>query len=352
MGVIAFLVVGIVIYSIKTSTPRNMLEVNGFYDANGNKIVTSLAVVNGVEGVQYISFDINALNKDTVPLDFEIVSLSPVEFQEGVESSMITADPNNYATWTSGLIDIGGFVGTTQTFEVSITASSPGLRESITKTANIILTIDPNPTSNFDIEFYSSVGESAEIPQTTLPFGIPDLSIYDPIYRVAVSRNIGGQMSYENSLILDSYDQMVLEIFYDGKDGVSAGEFGGTFAIIYPTEIFEVTCFFDGSSISLPNDLFGTTIQTEPGKTYKSFSYGVTDGTDIPFDGDSQSLKSIDCHIENGDYAVASGQELKFIFIPAGYYLNSNNEYVLDTQKENGEFIMDFQPSINTYFGN
>jgi len=349
IGIVAMLVIGLVIFS-QDKKSKDLIEVGGYYDQNGNKILTSLAVVNGVEGVQYISLNINALNKDTVPLNFEIVGLSPTEFETQIQSSIKIADPNKYATWESGLIDISNFVGTNQTFEVSVKASAEGLREPITKASHITLSIKPNPDASFDIDVEAPGLEDSEFPQTTLPFGIPDLSIYDQINRETVSRNLNGQISYEKTLILGANNQLALEISYEGKNDVSAGEFGGTFAVIYPTGINSIDCDFSNSD-PLPSDMFGTNLQFNYNQGFKLFSYGITDGIDIPFDGDSRKINRISCLIKNGATMIPSGEFLEFKFIPAGYYLNSNDEYILDTQEGDGSFVMDYHPSIKAYIG-
>lgn len=164
LGILAVVIVAIIIFSsVKQSSSKQILEVS-YYDADGNPLsVNPLAVVNNIEGVKYISVDINALNKDTIPLKFEIISISPVAFQSSVNSLVIEADPEQYATWTSGLIDIEPFIGTTQTFQVSIKAYSDMFRQPVTKTAQITFNVEENPQANFDVQIESSLGDTVDV---------------------------------------------------------------------------------------------------------------------------------------------------------------------------------------------
>ena len=332
---------------------KNLIEITGYYDANGNPImvgkVTPLSVVNSVEGVKYITVNINALNKDTIPLNFDIESLSPTSFSDSIIPSTLVAEPGAYATWESDLIDVEPFEGSTLNLAVSITASAPPYRDPLTKSAELSFNVGVNPVANFDLEFTSSINPDSEFPIILLPFGIPDLSIYDQINRLTVSRVIDGVVSYEAQTSMGTYDQAYWEITYTGKDGVSAGEFGGTFEVIYPVGISSVNCEFSNSIDALPSDIFGTLTTVDSGYLHKTYSYGVTEDKDIPFDGSSQLVRRINCKIKNGGTSMV-GREITFKFIPASYYLNSNNENILDTQDESGNFVMDYQPIIKSIF--
>lgn len=143
------------------------MKVSGYYDADGNPISSSgvkQAVLGGVEGVTYITIDINALNKDTVSLDFEILNATPEALSNVLTlSSKKSAGPNEKVTWTSGLIDITPYVGKTQVFTVTLQASSP-IRTSLSKSASLSIAVSADPVAGFDISLEDNVGTGDFVP--------------------------------------------------------------------------------------------------------------------------------------------------------------------------------------------
>ena len=143
------------------------MKISGYYDAEGNLISSSgvkQAVLGGVEGVTYITIDINALNKDTVSLDFEILNATPEALSNVLTlSSKKSAGPNEKVTWTSGLIDITPYVGKTQVFTVTLQASSP-IRTSLSKSASLSIAVSADPVAGFDISLEDNVGTGDFVP--------------------------------------------------------------------------------------------------------------------------------------------------------------------------------------------
>lgn len=174
VAVIFALLIGTIIFLTKSSESKNLIEISGYYDKDGNPIHTgqTFAVVNNIEGVQYITVDVNALNKDTIPLNFEITSLSPAVFSSSITKINITAQPDKYATWKSGLIDVSQFINQTVNFQVSVRASASPFRDPVTKTAGISFDVKPNPQASFDLGFNSSVGDGAGDPAFVPSFSI------------------------------------------------------------------------------------------------------------------------------------------------------------------------------------
>lgn len=139
---------------------KSMLVIN-YFDANGNKLSSGQqAVIGGVEGVKYITVTVNAKNTDKTDLDFIILDASPEIKSALTLNSKLTALPDKTVSWTSGLIDITSWVGTTKTVTVTLLATSP-IRQPANKTASVAIKVDPDPVSLFDAELISSTGPSS-----------------------------------------------------------------------------------------------------------------------------------------------------------------------------------------------
>jgi hypothetical protein len=161
-AILVVLVLGFAAYHYKDVLfEKKSIEIS-YYDANNNLISSSTqqALIGTNEGVKYIKVTVNALNKDTTNLDFELSSISPAFLSSAITATKLTIAPNQYGTWISNLIDVSPLVGTTQTLQVTIKASSP-IRQTATKTTvPITLKIDPDPVSNFDITIDSGLDSS------------------------------------------------------------------------------------------------------------------------------------------------------------------------------------------------
>ena len=146
---------------VKNSQSMPVLTIAKYFDANKNEIHPSQSVIDGIEGVKYISLQVNAQNKDTTILSFKIVNATPSSFSSALQSAKeINVSQDKTGSWVSGMIDISSYTGTTQIFSVNVQASSP-LRQTTIKESSISIKIDPDPVSAFDVSIVSSVNNTA-----------------------------------------------------------------------------------------------------------------------------------------------------------------------------------------------
>lgn len=148
------------------------ISLHNVYDEDGNPISTDAqATVGGVSGVRYLTFRVNAINKDTVQLTFNILDATPVIFKTALNPpSTNIAESESMASWISDLVDIQGMEGTIQTFSVEIEATSQN-RKAVTKGFSVDVKIDEDPEAGFDIEIVGEAGDDpvfGEPPECTL----------------------------------------------------------------------------------------------------------------------------------------------------------------------------------------
>ena len=148
-GIILVILIGY--FFIKGQT-NQFIETN-VYDADGNLIKqNAFSVVNNIEGVSFVSFDINIENKDRVALTFLVKSITPSSVDSKKPTNKITIEPGQKGTLTTGLIETKPFENNLQEFCVTVSNDAiTGLRESQDKKGCISLDIKENPTGNFDI---------------------------------------------------------------------------------------------------------------------------------------------------------------------------------------------------------
>jgi len=142
-----------------------------YYDGNRNEISAGwLSVVGGVEGVEFISLDVNVDNTGEVPLELSIKSASPPRLSSALPTNTINLGLGEQGSWASGLFDITSYEGTTQIFEVTVEGeySFAGKVETLEKTGVISLSIQPNPVAGFDVDvvFDGSGDDDIEVPCT------------------------------------------------------------------------------------------------------------------------------------------------------------------------------------------
>lgn len=190
------------------------LSIVGYFDANGKELTSdSQSVVGGVAGVKFVKFQVTARNKDEVDLTFKIVDASPSTLFNAlpIGEEVITVVDETVA-WSSGLVDIEEYEGTTQEFTVVIEATSP-FREPTRKTSSIGVAVSQDPQSEFDVVIDSEVnndpdfpdgGDGDDIPPTegTVSFRTTDLS-YSSGSAIAFSESCGGELisyGYESTV--------------------------------------------------------------------------------------------------------------------------------------------------------
>lgn len=165
-GIIILLIVGYFVF-IKVK-PTNFIEINGMYDANHNLIEKSLSVIGGVEGVKYITLNINVENLDSVPLDLIVKDMTPAGVLSAKPITTLKVNSGDIGKWTTGEIDIESYEGTLQEFCVTVESLKiPTLRESSEISGCISIQVDPNPSGTFDISLDSNIGDGIINPGCT-----------------------------------------------------------------------------------------------------------------------------------------------------------------------------------------
>ncbi len=208
VGVVAALGVGsyYVLKAIGFEKPD--IEITGFFNSDGEAIDgDSQAVVQGVEGVQFITLRINALNRDEVPLTFTIIDASPESFKDSlpINEELVVA-VGQYGSWGSGLVDVVPFEGSDVEFTATIRATSTK-RDPATKTASAILTVGFDPVSDFDVEINPASNDAVfeEPPADEIPDPEPEPQLSTVRFRtsnlgytsstgVALANSCGGSL--------------------------------------------------------------------------------------------------------------------------------------------------------------
>jgi len=144
-----------------------------YYDANKQEIFMGkgLSIIGNLEGVEYISFDVNVENTGDVPLELSIKDASPSQLKSALPSNTITLTVGEKDKWTSDYIDVTPFEGTTQIFEVEVEGkyTYAGKTHTLEKTGQISLSIQPDPQGGFDVPAVLASGstdEDTEPPET------------------------------------------------------------------------------------------------------------------------------------------------------------------------------------------
>ena len=149
-------------FGISADKEGSMVKVNSYFDANSNLIKT-LSVVNGIEGVKYLNFKITIRNTDSVARTYSITEFSDLTAKP---TNKLTIEPNQTKSFTTGLVDIEQYEGTTKEF--CATAKSEAIdslrEEGLPEVGCVSIKIDPNPTSSFDITIEQGTGTADSPP--------------------------------------------------------------------------------------------------------------------------------------------------------------------------------------------
>jgi len=137
---------------------HDFIEISGYYDAQGNKISKMQSVVNGVEGVKYITLDIHVKNEDTVALTLRVKSMTPEEIVGAIPGTELKLNSKESGKFTTGLIDIEPYEGKAQEFCANVTSDKiPALREASVVGGCTNVVVEINPSGTFVISLNSSV---------------------------------------------------------------------------------------------------------------------------------------------------------------------------------------------------
>ena len=184
----AVLAVGMYMWMFTGIYDKPAFGIKDYYDASGDKITGQEQVmINDVPGIQYITFQVNALNEDTTDLSVEIIDATPTSLKEKLPMNVKkTIKEGATGSWVSGLVDMTSYEGTDQTFTVTVRATS-AVRKEATRTSDLIITIDPDPEGMFSIDLAQGGNDNPGIdpgsdpdpelpPTTSVSFRTTDLS--------------------------------------------------------------------------------------------------------------------------------------------------------------------------------
>lgn len=154
--------------------------IKDYYDSHKQMITGQEQVMIGdVAGIQYITFQVNALNEDTTPLTVEIIDASPQELKDKLPIGIKkTVNEGDTGSWVSGLVDMSGFVNTDQTFSVTVKATS-SVRKDAERSNELTITVEEDPEGQFSVDLTNGGNEDPGIipePETGVRFRTTDLS--------------------------------------------------------------------------------------------------------------------------------------------------------------------------------
>lgn len=121
------LVVSILVLLIYFILPKDQpfLKVQ-LFDKDGN-IINQISGFSTIDiplaNAYYMALTITVKNTGTIPLSCNILSASPVQFNNSISKIPKGVNPNNQIQWTSNLINISQFVGIAQPIRFNVTTS-------------------------------------------------------------------------------------------------------------------------------------------------------------------------------------------------------------------------------------
>jgi len=166
VGIVILLSIGGFAYMYSLGYGQDTFLTVHYYDANQNEIFAgrALSVIGNLEGVEYISLDVNVDNTGEVPLELKIKDASPSQLKSALPTTTLTLAVGESDKWTSSLIDISSFEGSTQIFEVVVSGNYDyaGRTHTLEKTGQISLSIQPDPLGGFDVTVVLEGGSTDE----------------------------------------------------------------------------------------------------------------------------------------------------------------------------------------------
>ena len=138
--------------ALTTLGTQDMFSVT-FYDRNKNPIKT-LSAVGGQSGVYYIKFHTTVKNTGELPLTVDLYDAKPSQLKSAYSDvTAVLLNPGETTTWDSDFIDVTQFEGQTVTFWVKVRGQYEygGETNYIYKTAQMDLTIEPDPVAGMDV---------------------------------------------------------------------------------------------------------------------------------------------------------------------------------------------------------
>ena len=164
---LSVIVVGIII-STRGGGDNQFIETK-YYDANHNPLsISPLAVIDGIEGIAFVRFEINIENLDKFPLTFSVKSITPTIVDTAKPTEKITIPSKQTGKLSTSDIDIQQFVGKVQEFCVTV-VSDPitSARKSAEKTGCISLDVREDPMGTFGVTLDSDLTDSGTNPGCT-----------------------------------------------------------------------------------------------------------------------------------------------------------------------------------------
>ncbi len=161
VGVVVIILISVLAWGAMTNWKfgqASFIELK--YYRNGVLLSAPLAVVGELEGVTHFSLDVNAENTGDGAMDVIITSVSPPAVSAALPRTSLNILPGEMKTWSSELIDISQFVGTTQVINVEVTGTYTyaGQTETIVKEGVVSMQVLPDPIFGFDVTITDFTG--------------------------------------------------------------------------------------------------------------------------------------------------------------------------------------------------
>lgn len=170
---ILFATVGFFLW--QDSSPQDGIRLD-LYDANKNKIESNsifsvfTTQAQTYNGVRYIVVHVKATNDGQIPLDLHLDNVAPDLIGNTFTLSTVTVPPGSSFEWTSSLIDLMPFEGTSQIIQVTV-SSTDSLSRTIVQTQTLPFSVQSDPAGSFILQvgIASSQPSTTTIIQTTIP---------------------------------------------------------------------------------------------------------------------------------------------------------------------------------------
>lgn len=134
------------------SGEKPMISIANFYDRNGNKINAPLAIVNDIEAVYAMDFDVNLKSLSSVPLTISL-SGTPPTFNSAVSIPSFVLQPNASKTVRTNRLNVSqlafGVVPLVLTAKGSYFYGGQSFE--LSKTGSLTLNVEPDPVADFTV---------------------------------------------------------------------------------------------------------------------------------------------------------------------------------------------------------
>ena len=176
---ISFFIIGVVLGSLISGlakqpffnsnqevTPSTPTVTVKLYDADGNPVDTSttLAIVNGIEGVKYAAFTINMKNVGDTPLNVRVEGAEPSQLAEAIHTDTFNIPKGGVARYTTDKVDLDKLATGNVKFTLHLRYSAvyAGKERVFSKDASITMSIKPDPKIGLDVDIVGASGSAVK----------------------------------------------------------------------------------------------------------------------------------------------------------------------------------------------